>query len=105
MTENKNPYNPKKDGSLKDYLARMNELSENPVFSGYRAFRKLWNHGFIEPDVTQLTFAGSGEHYLVTGKDSLAGLVGNGTHDARSMLFKGPAWEAQMLNRHPKKRK
>ncbi len=116
MYDNKPWYNPKRDGTLGDYLeSHGGGSSAFPLFKDYAHFKMLWDSGYLEPDISFIRIMYNvgrfDEHYSVKGEFGLEGIPLEyhggkpGIHDPRILLRNVPPWEAQHLNPEPKPRK
>ncbi|MDP4012970.1 MAG: hypothetical protein Q8R00_05205 [Candidatus Nanoarchaeia archaeon] len=102
-------YQPKRDGTLAEYLKTHNGISCFPLFRGYSWYKELWKKEYLMPgSIIRLMWnVGRGdEHFLVLEKDKLQG-IGQGTghggregihHPKEILTNKGPQWEAHRLN-------
>ena len=113
-------YTPKRDGTLDEYLEKrrygiMPQWGVYPLFKGYDFFQRLWDEGYLEPNVSCIRLMWNwgryDEHFSITEDGHLEGIQlpahsgRPGKHDPKKVLSRGPCWEAQILNRNPKKRK
>ena len=100
-------YNPKRDGSLDNYLSTHTGFRTFPLFKGYEPFKLLWDGGYLVPGLSTIrrmwNVEREDEYYLVMGEDQLTGLKGcahsgiPGNHDPRKLLAEGSCWEATYL--------
>ncbi|MBI2583653.1 MAG: hypothetical protein HYW25_03230 [Candidatus Aenigmarchaeota archaeon] len=109
-------YIAERDGDLREYLASRDfgYGSTFPLFRGYEFFRRLWDEGYIIPDMSVIrvmwSFGREDEHYMVKGKSELTGITLPhhsgipGTHNPRRIL-KNRLWEAQCLEPDPEPRR
>lgn len=109
-------YDPKRDGSLSEYILRCRDERIPPLFQGQKAFHQLWQEGYFDPEVSLIRImwnhARSDEQYLIVGSEEVEGIetpahAGQpGRHTIDAILTKDcPAWEAHSLNPKPQPRK
>ena len=101
-------YDPKRNGSLEEYLESHDGNSACPLFKGYEHYKMIWDRGLFIPDMSFIrimwNMGRDDEHYLVTGQfeitefenESHGGMPGK--YNPRKVLRgRCPAWEARHL--------
>ena len=105
--ENDATYNPRRDGSLDDFLSTHTGHRAFPSFKGYEPFKLLWDQGYLSPGLTTIRIIWNdereNEHYLVLEEFKLMELKScthygiPGEYDPRKLLVEGSFWEAIYL--------
>ncbi len=106
-------YNPKRDGTIEEYIKYCRIEMLPKCFKGYGQFKDLKDKGYITPNITNLrlmyNYARDDEFYGVIDGYRLEGIILNshsgkeGIHDPKDILEDAPYFEIDMINPNPKK--
>ena len=111
LTFDTKPYNPRRVGSLDDYLRIHDGNGSYPLFKGYKHYEILWNRGYFIPEVSFIIImrdiGRENEDYLILEKLKMIWVAGKpGIYNPQRILRgNGPSFEAHNLNPRPKPRK